>query len=42
LRLARTELERQLTTTTHERRRVQIQQALAELDRRMADVGAGG
>jgi hypothetical protein len=42
LRLARTELERQLTATTHERRRVQIQQALAELDRRMADVGVGG
>jgi hypothetical protein len=34
LRLARTELERQLDVTTHERRRVQIQQALEELDRR--------
>jgi hypothetical protein len=36
LRLARTELERQLTATTHERRRAQIQDALAELDRRIA------
>jgi hypothetical protein len=42
LRLARTELERQLTATTHERRRAQIQQALAELDRRMVEVGVGG
>jgi hypothetical protein len=38
LRLARTELERQLTATTHERRRAQIQQALEELDRRMAEI----
>jgi hypothetical protein len=37
LRLARTELERQLDVTTHERRRVQIQQALEELDRRMKE-----
>jgi hypothetical protein len=36
LRLARKELERQLVATTHERRRTQIQDALAELDRRMA------
>jgi hypothetical protein len=37
LRLARTELERQLDVTTHERRRVQIKQALEELDRRMKE-----
>jgi hypothetical protein len=36
LRLARTELERQLTSTAHERRRAQIGQAMAEIDRRMA------
>jgi hypothetical protein len=35
LRLARTELERQLVSTTHERRRTQIVQAIEELDRRM-------
>jgi hypothetical protein len=35
LRLARTELERQLAATTHERRRAQLQQAIAEVDRRM-------
>jgi hypothetical protein len=35
LRLARTELERQLASTTHERRRTQIVQAIEELDRRM-------
>ena len=37
LRLARTELEQQLTTATHERRRAQLQQAIDELNRRMAD-----
>ena len=37
LRLARTELERQLEVTTHERRRAQIQEAIAEIDRRVAD-----
>jgi hypothetical protein len=36
LRLARIELERQLATTTNERRRTQIQQAMAEIDRRAA------
>ena len=36
LRLARAELDRQLAATTHERRKVQIGQALAEIDRRMA------
>ena len=36
LRLARTELERQLEATTHERRRAQIKEAIAEVDRRIA------
>ena len=36
LRLARTELERQSTATTNERRRAQIADAIAEIDRRMA------
>ena len=40
LRLARTELERQLTAVAHERRRVQIQQAIDELTRRMAEASA--
>jgi hypothetical protein len=35
LRLARTELDRQLTATSHERRRAQITQALEEVDRQM-------
>jgi hypothetical protein len=37
LRLARTELERQFAATTHERRRTQLQQAIDELNRRMAE-----
>ncbi|MGE5245734.1 MAG: hypothetical protein ACM3SQ_16040 [Betaproteobacteria bacterium] len=40
LRLARTELEGQLAATAHERRRSQIQQALEEIDRRMAEASA--
>ena len=36
LRLARTELERQLESTTHDRRRLQLTQALAEIDKRAA------
>jgi len=36
LRLARTELERQLEGTTNDRRRAQIRQAIEEVDRRMA------
>jgi hypothetical protein len=40
LRLARTELERQLGTVAHERRRVQIQLAIDELTRRMAEASA--
>ena len=35
LRLARKELEQQLAATTHERRRAQITQAMAEIDRRV-------
>jgi hypothetical protein len=34
LRLARTELERQLETTTHERRRAQLTQAIADLNKK--------
>jgi hypothetical protein len=37
LRLARTELQRQLDVTTNERRRTQIQQAIEEIDRRITD-----
>jgi hypothetical protein len=36
LRLARTELQRQLESTTHPVRREQIQQAVAEIDRQLA------
>ncbi len=36
LRLARIELQRQLEATTHDRRRAQLAQAIAELDRRLA------
>ena len=38
LRLARTELERQLAATANERRRTQIAQAIEEINRRMKDV----
>jgi hypothetical protein len=38
LRLAKTELERQLAATTHERRRAQIAEAIEEISRRMAQV----
>ena len=40
LRLARTELGRQLTATANERRRLQITQAIEEIDRRMAETSA--
>ncbi len=40
LRLARMELDRQLTAATHERRRAQLTEALAEVDRRMKDAEA--
>ena len=36
LRLAKVELERQLTATTHERGRAALTEAIAELDRRIA------
>ena len=35
LRLARTDLQRQLAATTNERRKAQIAQAIAEIDRQM-------
>jgi hypothetical protein len=38
LRLARTEMERQLTAASHDARREQLQQAIAEIDRRIADL----
>jgi hypothetical protein len=38
LRLAKVELERQLAATTHERRRAALTQAIAELDRRIAEM----
>ncbi len=37
-RLARTELQRQLSAITHQARRDQIGQALAELDRRIGEL----
>jgi hypothetical protein len=40
LRLARRELEQQLTATAHERRRAHLSQAIEEVDRRMAQVRA--
>ncbi|MEO8483120.1 MAG: hypothetical protein ABI634_12980 [Acidobacteriota bacterium] len=40
LRLAKTELERQFEATAHERRRAHLAQAIAEVDRRMAEVRA--
>ncbi len=39
-RLARTELQRQLEATTHDARRKQIGEAIAELDRRISALGA--
>ena len=38
LRLARIELQRQLEVTTHDARRTQIQQALGEIEKRIADM----
>ncbi len=40
LRLARTELERQFNAAAHERRRVQLQQAMDEISRRMEEASA--
>jgi hypothetical protein len=37
-RLARTEMQRQLDTATHEARRQQLTQAIAELDRRITQL----
>ena len=39
LRLARTDLERQLAATTHERRRTALSDAIADVDRRIAELG---
>ena len=39
LRLARTELQRQLDVTTHATRKQQLGQAIAELDRRLEELG---
>lgn len=38
LRLARTELERQLAATSHDARKKQINQAIQEIDKRMKDI----
>ena len=38
LRLARTEMQRQLDTATHAARKQQLQQAVAELDRRLKEL----
>ena len=38
LRLARTEIERQLAATSHAGRRAQLTEALAEINRRMAAI----
>jgi len=38
LRLARTALQRQFDESTHDRRRAQLTQAMAELDKRLADL----
>ena len=40
LRLAHIELERQLATTTHDRRRAMLTQAMAALDKRIAEARA--
>lgn len=40
LRLAKTDLARQLASSTNERRQTQLVQAIAELDRRMAEAKA--
>lgn len=38
IRLAKSELQRQLEATTHQARKQQLKQALAELDRRLAEL----
>ncbi len=42
LRLARTELERQLAATTHTGRRAQLGLAMEEIERRMKEMRASG
>ena len=38
LRLARTELEHQLESTTHDRRRTQLTQAIGDVDKKIAEL----
>ena len=38
LRLARTEMQRQFDLTTHDARKQQLKQAIAEIDRRISDL----
>ena len=38
LRLARTEFERQLESTTHDRRRTQLTQAIGDVDKKIAEL----
>ena len=38
-RLARTEMQRQLEVTTHQARKQQLSQAIAELDKRISQLG---
>ena len=40
LKLARKELQAQLTATTNDRRRTQLNQAIAEVDKRIAEASA--
>jgi hypothetical protein len=40
LRLARAELQQQLQATCHDRRRAQLEQAIEEVERRMAAINA--
>jgi hypothetical protein len=40
LRLARTEMQRQLDVTTHDARKQQLRQAIAELDKRIQGLSA--
>jgi hypothetical protein len=40
LRLAKTEMQRQLEVTTHQTRKQQLGQAIAELDRRITQLGS--
>ena len=42
LKLARTELDRQLTAATHERRRAQLGDAIKEVERRIVEASATG